>query len=436
MPETATEPSAPAGLRPALARSLLWPLRARFLGILAAVAGLGLSTVIPVLGPALAFGLVAALFHTGFRALEHLGNQGQGDRSPPPLVPDGDAVVRSVALMLVLMALAGPALVIWTLGGLPGALTGAALLTGLMPAAILRIGREHGLVAGLLTALNPAGLYRTIRTIGRTYAGVAAISLGLTGVTVGAIAGTGHLLVLPALLATAFLGAGYTVLVTFRLTAALAERHRQELGYAVRRPRPVPPKPVETTAREPTTDERVSALIKGDQLDEAAELLRETIKDAPRELHWWERYYRLLEQRGEDGPLRAASRGFLTALLRAGNEERAMEVIHAALNRDRDFQPARPEQVFRLARIARRDNRPGLALRIMNGFAQRCPDHPEAPMVLLFTARILADDFRKPEQAAQLLDGMLRTYADHPLAGEAHRLRQGLLAQGGGQAVS
>ncbi|HKJ71674.1 MAG TPA: hypothetical protein VKA55_07990 [Gammaproteobacteria bacterium] len=421
----AAAPTQPASGSPGteIRRSLLWPLRPRPLAVIAAISALGLTTVIPVLGLVIAMGLAAAAIHTGFRALDHTGLRGRPDSEPLALRPDGDTVVRSVVLLLAGMAWGALALLIWTFGGILGGLAGGLLLAAMLPAVILCVGREHVLVTGLLEAVNPARLVAVMRDTGRPYAVTAAIPAGLAAITATAFLLLAGYLSLPVRLAGLYFLGTYTVLAAFRLAACLAAHHRQELGYVEARPRPAPPPPRE--APEPTTEERVNALIKADRLQEAAELLRDQVMAHPTELQWWERYYRLLHHLGEDAPLLAASKGFLSALLRAGEEQRAMQVTHTALNRDRAFRPAKPEQVFQLARIARREGRPGLALRIMDGFARRCPDHADAPMVLLFSARIVGEDFRQPERAGELLDSLIRAYPEHPLAGEAKRLKQG-----------
>lgn len=416
-----------------LRRHLLWPLRPRPLAVLLAVAGLSLLAIIPVLGAVLAVGLAAVLFHTGFRILEQLAAPAEAEPGPLPLRPDGDAVVRSVVFLLALMAWAVPALVVWTVAGIPGGLAGALLLAGVLPAAILRIGTEHALVTGLLRAVHPLRLVEVMRVTGRAYAVAAALPLVPAAGAVLLALGSGG----PGLavrLGGGGLLAGYATLLAFRLAACLAAWHRGPLGYLERRPRPAAPEPP-AAPPEPTTDERVRALVKAERYEEAAELLRAEVVARPTSLSWWERYYRVLRRLDEDAPLLAASKGFVTALLRAGEEQRALEVLHGALNRDPAFRPAQPDQVFRLARIARREGRPGLAWRIMNGFAQRCPEHADVPKVLLLSARIAGEDFRRTDEALRLLAAFQESYGDHPLAGEARRLKRVLAGKAPGPAA-
>ena len=414
------QPESPAA---ELRRDLLWPLRLRPLMVLLTVTGLGLVTVIPVLGPALGLALAAVLAHTGFRALDHSALHARPDAEPLALRPDGDSVVRSVGMLLAMMAWGAVALLMWAFGGIAGGLAGALLLAAITPAVILRIGREHGLTSGMVAAVNPAELVRIGRTVGRPYLRAAGLPLVVAALAAAGLALFGQRLPLPGFLALAFLTGGYTTLLAFRLGARLGADDRGALGYVAKRPRPSPPPAPEPA--EPSLDEQVRSLVQANRIEEAAGLLRQQVATQPTDLAAWERYYRLLGQLDQDAPILAASKGFLTALLLADEEGRAVSVVHAALNRDRSFRPAKPEHVFRLARAARRDGRPGLALRIMDGFAKTHPAHPDAPVVLLFSARIAGEDFRKPQQAARLLDSLLRSYADHPLAGEARRLRQG-----------
>lgn len=404
---------------------LLWPLRPRPLAVLAATAALALAGVIPVLGPVLILALAAVVLHTGFRALAHTGGEGLADSEPLPLLPEEDTVVRSVVFLLALMAWGALALLAWVFGGPAGGLAGALLVAAVLPAVIVRLGRERALVTGLLDALNPARLIEVMGDTGQAYAVAAGVPLVLAAAVGGTLYATAGTLALPLRLAGGFLLGGYTALMAFRLAACLVTRFRDELGYARKRQRPAAPQPPPRPAREPSTEERLNELIKGDRLDEAAEILRAKAEAEPASRHWWQRYYRLARHMDRDSPVLAASRGYLTALLEAGEEEQAMAVIHDALNRDRGFQTEHPDQVFRLARIARRDDRPSLALRIMNGFVQRHPDHPDAPKVLLFSARIAGEDFRRHDEACKLLDALLRRYPDHSLAQEARRIRPG-----------
>ena len=413
----------PAELRRSLLQ-LLWPLRPRPLAVLAATASLALTGIIPGLGPVLILALVAVVVHTGFRAVAHTADKGLADTEPLTLLPQADTVVRSAVFLLVLMAWGALALLAWAFGGPPGGLAVTLMVAGLPPALIVRLGREHALVAGLLDALNPARLIEVMRVTGRAYPIAAGLPLILGAALAAGLYAAADQLALPVQLAAGFLLAGYTALATFRLAACLAARFREELGYARKRPRPTTPQTA-SPPREPSAQERLQELIKADHLEEAAELLRDKVKAEPTTLYWWQRYYRLLRHLERDAALPDVTRGYLTVLLQAGEEKQAMAVVHEALNRDRSFQPLKPEQVFWLACIARRDDRPSLALRIMNGFVKRCPDHPDAPKVLLFSARIMGEDFRQPHEACRLLDALIQRYPDHPLAAEAGRLHPG-----------
>jgi hypothetical protein len=375
-----------------------------------------------VLGPILGVALAAVMAHTGFRALDHTGREGLGDSVPLSLRPNTDAILHAVVFLMVFGVWGGMAFVMGAFGGVVGGVAASLLLAGVLPAVILRIGREHALPATLRGGLNPAGLARVMGLTGRPYAVAAGVPLVVALITAGALYGLAGPLPLEIRMVTGSLLVGYTVLIAFRLAACLAVRFREELGYTKKRPQPVEPAPKE--APEPTTDERVKALVKAERFEESAELLRAELTEHPANLYWWERYYRMLRHLNRDDSILTASKGFLTVLLHSGEEVRAMEVIHDALNRDPDFCPARPEQIFLLARIARREDRPRLALRIMNGFAKRCPDHADAPKVLLLAARIAGEDFRRTQEADKLLDSLLRHYPDHPLASEAKRLRE------------
>ncbi|MFA9459465.1 tetratricopeptide repeat protein [Thiohalorhabdus sp. Cl-TMA] len=402
-------------------RLLTFPFRPRPLALLAGSAALAPATVIPAGGPAVGLLMAVTLLHFGFRLLDQTV-LGMAPAPRPTLRPDGPALVRTVALLGTLMAYGalGLTLLVLTRPVVLGLFL--PMMAALLPAVILVTGRERRLFSALLAGLHPVLLGRTIRLLGRPYwAPVAVLLLLVAG---GAGAALAEPLPLWALLAGGGFWAGYGMLFLFRAAGGLGAVWARGLGYpAVGRPAVLPTPPAKA---EPVRRERVAELVRENRLTEAARLLREEVLEAPEDLNRWERLYGVLRALEQDGPFLAGSRAFITALLRAGREERALEVAQDGLNRDPAFRPSRPEQVHPLALAARTAGRPRLALRLMNRFSHRYPDHPDVPAVVLLSGRILKEDFRQGERARRTLASLLRRYPDHPAAAEARTLLSGL----------
>ncbi len=326
-----------------------------------------------------------------------------------------------IALLPPLLAYSALVLAAGAFGGPEGAFSGSFLVALLLPATLLAVGRRYRTLArGLASGLLPGTLRRAARAGRGGYP--------LVGITVLLLGGGTTLLLdrlqgqLPAeffLPASLFLVA-YTCLVIFRMTGSLAGRHQEVLGSALS-----PQPKVRRRARSdsaPTTQERIRTLLREKRLGEAAELLRQEVVTRPTDPNRWEQYYRILQLSGEREPLIAASRAFLTVLLRAGNPRRAVEVAHNGLDLDPEFRPANPDQILPLARAARRCGRPRLALRLMDRFAHHYPNHPGFPGVILLSAKILWADLDRKDQAQSLLRSLARRFPQHPAGVAAHRL--------------
>ncbi|MFP4614911.1 MAG: hypothetical protein ACLFRB_03485 [Thiohalorhabdus sp.] len=397
----------------------LYPLRGWALALLAASGILGPALALPVLGIFVGLAVTVAVLHFGFQVLDRTARGNPAD-APSFLQPHGPTLVRVVALLGALMAHGALGVASLVAAG-PLALPPWALAWAvLLPATALVIGREEGLFAAMQAGLNPLRLAAVIRTIGRPILGTGLTLLLLAGATGLAVVLLMGRIPLWGLLALATPLATYTLVFAFRAAGELAAPHHRELGYVTRqRPKP-PARPPKKP--EPSRRERITELVREERLAEATELLRAEVADHPTDLNRWEQLYEVLRAREDNKPFLAGSRAFLTTLLGAGQEARALEVAQDALNVDEEFRPARPEQIRRLALAARRAGRPRLALRLMNRFSHHHPDHSDTPLVFLLSARILREDFRQTEQARQTLDHLLRLFPDHPASAEARKI--------------
>jgi len=80
--------------------------------------------------------------------------------------------------------------------------------------------------------------------------------------------------------------------------------------------------------------------------------------------------------------------------------------------------------VLLLARAAFAAHRFETTARLLRGFDQRHPDHPDTPEVYLLGARLLIEFRRDEAQAERVLAALQSRFAQHPAAAEAEKLRQ------------
>ncbi|SCY29638.1 tetratricopeptide repeat protein [Thiohalorhabdus denitrificans] len=407
-----------------LPRIFAYPLHSTPLTYLLGLALLALATAFPLVGLAVPLLVGLAVLQYSFRVLAHTAD---GHMEPPAVSVsrnEEDTMPRVLALGAVyaatflLSVLAGGYL------GFVGYLAASLFFSLMLPASILFVGLEQGLLRILLRALNPVSLVALAVRIGPAYLLLFLFMQLLSG------AGT-QLAVLLAALAPSWaapaaiaFGWSYMHLVTFHLLGYVIYQYHEELGYEVDvradesggEARPALPG---------GTDEllgQVDVLLKEGELGRAEELLRKRIDQQPTDLEAWQRYYRVLQAGGDDGRLVEESKDYISALLLERRAGPAMRVVAEALEREPGFRPAKPEQILPLARAAREGGQPHLALRLMNGFGKAHPGHPDLPALTMLAARILSEDLNQNAKARPLLESVLRHFPEDPAAAEARHL--------------
>jgi len=406
-----------------LPRIFAYPLQPAALTYLLGLSLLSLALAIPLIGLFVLVLVGLAVLQYSFRVMAHTA---AGHMRPPEVTMRGeeDVTPRVVALFLVYAAVGYLTSQAGAYLGLPGYVAASVFFGLMLPASILIVGLEQGFVRILVKAVNPVSLTALAVRIGPAYL--------LLFLFVQLLSGAGsQLAALLAGLVPGWAAAGavafgwmYMHLVTFHLLGYVIYQYHEELGYEVDvradQSGGEPARPATTPGD--SVLGQVDVLLKEGQLERADELLRQQIDADPTDLAVWQRYFRVLQARGDDERLTHESKDYISALLLAGRVGPAAEVAAQALAKDAGFRPAKPEQVLPLARSAREAGRPKLALRLMNGFGRHHPDHDDLPAVSVLSARILSEDLRQDGKARPLLEGLLRRFPDHPAAAEAQRL--------------
>lgn len=406
-----------------LPRIFAYPLQANALLYLLGLSGLSLLIPLPLTGLLVLLLVALAILQYSFRVLAHTAS---GHLEPPEVAMRGeDVTARVIAMGLVYWAMGYLASLAGFFLGIAGYLLANLFFTLMLPASIIIVALEEGALRTLVKAVNPVSLTALAIRIGPAYLLLFVFLFLLTGGAFQLAALLAGLV--PGWAASGALAFGlmYMHLVTFHLLGYVIYQYHEELGYEVDvradqsggEARPTTPAGPGGSALS-----QADVLLKEGELERAEELLRRRIDDDPTDLAAWDRYYRVLEAGGDDARLVHESKDYISALLLAGRVGPAVRVAAEALRRDRDFRPAKPEQVHGLAQAAREAGWPRLALRLMNGFGREHPEHPDLPAVSVLSARILSEDLAADDRARPILQGLVKRFPDHPETAEAQRL--------------
>jgi len=132
----------------------------------------------------------------------------------------------------------------------------------------------------------------------------------------------------------------------------------------------------------------------------------------------------LLRDFGHAAELRTHGRDYIALLARRAKHQAALDVYAQLRERDTAFAPA-PDDVAALAETALGNRQYQLAVRVVNRFDQRHPEHPANALVYLLAAKALLGLERK-EQAIQVLQVLLQRHGTASHAWEAKVLLQSL----------
>ncbi len=308
------------------------------------------------------------------------------------------------------------------LGFLLFGLTGGAIMLvalGLAwPAAIMSLAMEQSLAK----ALNPLTWLAVCTRFGWPYVAVALLYLVffISQIYAQAFAA----MILPTFLAILIVNviAHYAIVATFHLMGYLIYQYHEQVGYE---PAQVM-QPLRRASDDPdqATLDEAAQLVQGGNADAARELVGAQLRGRGGSDALHAQYRKLLmlgEHRAEQ--LRHG-REWIGVLLAQDKDRRAVDVARECLELDPQFQLAEADQVARVAQKAVDSGNTQVALKLVSGFHKRHPKHRDIPQNYLLAAKLLAERMGKDAEARALLDQLMKTYADHPLASDIAAYRQ------------
>lgn len=288
---------------------------------------------------------------------------------------------------------------------------GAVLVFGVLalPASVMILSITQSFWAGL----NPLAALGMMRMIGMPYLGLCGFLFLLSAsqqvLSMALMPRVPGWLLLP----TVNFVAMYFTLIMFNMMGYVIYQYHQKLGLRV------------SVVPEGKTAEEggIGQLIADGRIKEALEMAYEAQRMKPDDIAANDRYHKLLVLAGRTERLVSHGRRYLSLLLGRERGDDALALYRKLVERDRDFSPEQPEQLLRLAEVARRQRDFAQALAFVRGFDKRFPRHGAIPAVYLFAARVLCENLRQDAAAQQILSVLLEQYPEHPLAAEARQLQ-------------
>lgn len=381
-------------------------------GMLAMFAGLALFRLLSNLPNLLGLLFEIAFWIMGFKmAVEALTNTAHGRyealHGEDMLATDGDAIEQMVLGVLVGLVVT---LVAVYLGLL--ATAGALLAVFLfMPAAVMLLAINHH----YLNALNPLAWFELIGRLGGAYFGAVLVFaiLGLLSEAVqwGLVAAFGG----PGQVPGSFI-ALYALVASYHVLGDVLYRNHEVLGLDVA------PAVARATYGNPIEDEtmaRAEELAGQGKPAAAAELLAGLFRGRGASDPVHDRYRELLIAEGDLDRLAAHDREYISSLVVTDKEKRALAVYADTAERIPGFRLDLPDQIARLVALAARLGQAQRAVALAQDFETRFPDSPDLPQVVVTAATLLSERLGRDEEACTRLGALLRTHAQHPLAGPA-----------------
>lgn len=373
-----------------------------------------LATFLPFVGLLVPVLVFLALMKYAYVLLEHTA---LGNMDPPTtgLATHNGSPYKQYVIFLLMFVVVG--IVTALLGRFAGILAYAAVVFAI-PASVMVLAMS----GSLLFAVNPANVLRLITGVGWPYCLLYFFLLLLSS---GSGMLTGFLLpVLPlaASLVVLTFTFCYFTLIMFHMMGYVVYQYHEELGLeGVKEYQVKPAKP------EPKVDEltaEINILISEGRFDEAKTRLKKELRHSGNSEHF-SRYHKLLLLGDDTQELARHGQEYISLLLAKGQANNALSVFAECLARVPGFTVETGAQAFELAQTAMRQHRLlDAALGLLTGFAQRYPRNKNIPAAGLLEAKLLCEHKLDDERAKALLEGLLRDYPEHELAGEIQQYLQ------------
>jgi hypothetical protein len=217
----------------------------------------------------------------------------------------------------------------------------------------------------------------------------------------------------------------YFAVAMYRMMGYVLYQYHRELGIDVRVDFEAQSDHVSGRVSEDLHAARIAESLREGRHEEALDLARDALRETPHDPGAQARLHRMLVALpGQARALTEHAQDWLPQLLRANRGAQAVEVLEAVQARQPDFMPRQADDVLPLARAAFAAHHFETAARLLRGFDQRYPGHPDTPEVYLLGARLLIEFRRDEAQAERVLAALQSRFPQHPAAAEAEKLRQ------------
>lgn len=376
--------------------------------------GLTLARILgylPVAGFVINLLLTVALYKYGFEVLKASAD---GEAEAPMMrrdVPDG-AGWAQIGLQFVFMAAAVAGylhlpLIPW--------LVLLSFLCVLYPAALMLL----AMTESFLEAVNPARLLEVWQRMGGAYLLLAGLILAIRFVELLVQVTFVPLVPVGSGLLEHFVG-GWTALVCYRLLGKSIHQYRDAFEYE---PEPLP-EPLARARMDPDQAilDQAQALHAERGAAEAAKLLHAHLQARGGSDAVHQRCREWLREADDQSALLEHARLYLNVLVANERFQDVPPLLAECQTLDKRFQPASPELVHELAKLAEARGQRNSALLLLNAFLQANGDHPHVPRNGLLAARLLAHSVAGVANARRLLGHLQARYPRHSLREEIDAL--------------
>jgi hypothetical protein len=385
-------------------RVLAYPFQPGPLSTIVAIAASHAIVGLLPLGGLLDLVVWAAFFKYAFEVLRWSANG--RDVAPEISFTVSDSIGRFAVLLLLLVELLVMLMGAWY--GLPGALGTGLVAVFAMPAMMVVLALEEG----VLRALNPVVWIQIAARIGSAY--LLPVGFFCAALIVQSVVALALAKVLPGFIATfaVFCVVNTLVIANFHLIGSVIHDHADELGYTghlelqdeVGRLDP---------ARHAIDIAR--SVAAGGDAEGAAALLREELVAHPDALAMHDEYRHWLSEAGDTAKLVAHGKSYVPILLRGDQLRRAVDVARESTALDSKFALEDAADVTRLAKAAAAAGDTQLALAQLGGFHKRFRGHPDIASNYLLAAKLLAERMGKEMPARALLQQIKLAAPDDPV---------------------
>ena len=377
---------------------------------------IGICTLVPLLLTANLIGLIISLLL--FMALLKytyavINRTADGHMTPPPLAEafsgDGFGIVFLQLLVFVLMgALVAAA---GMLGGPLLAVVATALVMLALPASIMVLAMEQSVGA----AVNPLNLAALISRIGwpyfLLYGYLILLSLASGAAQEFAVNHFSPWLAHPL---AGFLNSTFT-LILFHMLGYLLFQYQEELGFASDLQDEGQGQDMAQRDRSHRLDADIDMDLKDGNYDRVQSMLKDALKRDPHNAHRLEQFYKLLSARGDAAELYRYHPRLLGWLADRNDAAGMAELLETLERLEPNFRLEDAELSVRCARCLYHRGEYRKALKLLQDFHKRFPDHEQLAPAYILAAQALANGLDQWEKATAFLNFVQQRCVNHPL---------------------